>query len=655
LADTAVPVSAEWVVVAEPGAGRASQLAGLFTSAGFSVQIARNGDEIAPLLERVPPPALLVVQLNMPVVDGLKVLEGLLRSERKIPVLALTSVRKLRDAAVNLGVDVLSVMPSESSVLEVASTAARLLGRDSLRATRTRDRKTADRLSAFDFDASGSSIQRFATALAHDLTDAFETAFAVVGITAGGRTWVGLSAGPLAAPVSPTVRFLEWPLVKEACEGGELLIIPDLGSNAAFRPEPWPPAGTFRGVAVMPMTSRTGASIGAACLLEFGPLAMDAAKMTTFEARVRARTTEIERALETETVVHQMQTFRRQFESQRAEDDARIATLSHAALRDPLTGLFNRRGGEEALTREAARLQRTRSRASVLLLDIDHFKRINDTHGHAGGDRAIIEVGHVLQRLQRASDITVRWGGDEFLIVLPDNGEDGARIFGERVRAAVEASDFKEFGRLTVSGGAAEFQPGEKPSATVARADQDLFAAKAEGRNRVHRVSESHRAEHGGIDQAFPPAVQPRWTAEELAEMRRRRDRLPENRTAAPQTDGSPSRSADERRVEPVATRSPGPAVLPSTTPGVPPPGNRSGAAPPPPPLPSPPPSPPAAAAVPPAAIVEPPQEHAQEHELPDELADAPLLVPERSLWRWIVLGLLVAALIAGLVYAIAF
>ncbi len=490
LADTVVAVNAEWVVVAEPVATRASRLADLFKSAGFGVRIARNGDEIGPLLERVPPPTLLVVQLNIPVVDGLKVLEGLRRSERKIPVLALTSVRKLRDAAMSLGIDVLSVMPSESSVLEVASTAARLLGRDSLRATRSRESKTTDRVSAFDFDASGSSIQRFATALAHDLTDAFETAFAVVGITAGGQTWVGLGAGALAAPVSPAVRFLDWPLVREACEGGELLIIPNLGSNVAFLPEPWPPAGTFQGVAVMPMTSRTGRSIGAACLLEFGPLGLDATKMTTFEARVRAGIAEIERALETETAVSQMQTFRRQIETQRAEADARIAALSHLAVRDPLTGLFNRRGGEEALTREGARLQRTHSRSSVLLLDIDHFKQVNDTHGHAGGDRAIVEVAHVLQRLQRASDISVRWGGDEFLVVLPDNGEDGARIFGERVRAAVEAFDFKELGRLTTSGGAAEFQPGERPAATIARADQDLFAAKADGRNRIHRVSE---------------------------------------------------------------------------------------------------------------------------------------------------------------------
>src|SRR5260370_25945817 len=98
LADSVVAVNAEWVVVAEPVATRASRLADLFKSAGFGVRIAHNGDEIGPLLERVPPPTLLVLQLNIPVVEGMKVLDDLRRSERKSPVLALRSAPKLLDA-----------------------------------------------------------------------------------------------------------------------------------------------------------------------------------------------------------------------------------------------------------------------------------------------------------------------------------------------------------------------------------------------------------------------------------------------------------------------------------------------------------------------------------------------------------------------------
>jgi diguanylate cyclase (GGDEF)-like protein len=625
-AKTAVSVNTEWVVVAEPVATRAADLADLFKSAGFGVKVVRNGDEIGPLLERVPPPVLLVVHLTLPVVDGLAVLQQLVRRERKIPVLALTSVPKLREAAMNLGMDVLSVLPSESPASEVARTAARLLGRDSLRAVQTKDSKT--------LDANGSWIQPYVTNLARDLTDAFETAFAVVGVTVGGQTWCGVSARPPAAPVSPTVRFLEWPLVREASEGLELLVIPSLGNNAAFRHEPWPPAGTFQGVAVMPMISRTGSPVGAACLLEFGPLAMDAVRLQTFEARIRAATAEIEQRLEIETAVQEMQTFRRQVEGQRAEAEARIAALSQVALRDPLTGLFNRRGGEEALTREVARLQRTRSRSSLLLVDIDHFKRINDTHGHASGDRVISEVAKMIQRLQRASDISVRWGGEEFLVVLPDNDVDGARIFGERVRAAVEAIDFGELGHVTISAGAAELPPGEKPAETIARADHALYAAKADGRNRVHRPSERGRTAHGEVESV----VRPLWT--ELAEVRTRLERLPGARPAASETDASPDATQSERGAAPVAqvpsteppqVPSPGPAQTPSPEPAqVPSTGSAhvSSTGP---------------------DVMRPAS---------DSIADVdgePHVVPDRSRsrQRWVALGLLIVAIVAGGTYTI--
>src|SRR6202011_1104150 len=243
-----------------------------------------------------------------------------------------------------------------------------------------------------------------------------------------------------------------------------------------------------------------------------------------------------------------MQTFRRQMETERTEAEARIAVLSNIALKDTLTGLFNRRGGEEALTREVARLQRTRSRSSVLLLDIDHFKRINDTHGHASGDRVIVEVAQMLQRLQRASDISARWGGEEFLIVLPDNNVDGARSFGERVRAAIEAIDFGELGHVTISAGAAGFSPDEKSSETIANADHALYAAKAAGGNAIRLLREHGRTMNGGVEHALPP----QWTESELAEAHRRRERLSADRPEAPAAGASPDSDADGRPVAPV-------------------------------------------------------------------------------------------------------
>ena len=155
------------------------------------------------------------------------------------------------------------------------------------------------------------------------------------------------------------------------------------------------------------------------------------------------------------------------------------------ARTDPITGLSNRRGGEDVLDREASRAQRFGSRVSVALFDIDLFKQVNDRHGHAAGDETLRAVAQVLSNAVRGADVAARWGGDELLAVLPSTGLEGARSFGERVRAQVEALDPGLGHGVTLSCGIAELQPGEDPAEAVRRADVSLYAAKDAGRNRV--------------------------------------------------------------------------------------------------------------------------------------------------------------------------
>ena len=127
---------------------------------------------------------------------------------------------------------------------------------------------------------------------------------------------------------------------------------------------------------------------------------------------------------------------------------------------------------------------------SVLFVDIDHFKSINDTHGHAAGDTVLKQVSDVLRRELQATDLLGRYGGEEFVIVLPGRNGDDARQLGERIRAAIELVRLDVEGkaiRLTVSVGVATRLPMEtEPAAAVARADQALYAAKRGGRNRVN-------------------------------------------------------------------------------------------------------------------------------------------------------------------------
>lgn len=156
------------------------------------------------------------------------------------------------------------------------------------------------------------------------------------------------------------------------------------------------------------------------------------------------------------------------------------------AMTDTLTGLMNRRGVEEALVRELAHRDRSGGPLSVAIFDIDHFKRVNDTYGHGAGDAVIREVSRVIAGAVRATDIAARWGGEEFLVVLPGSDLQGARLLADRVRSRVEALDIPLVPRVTVSGGIARLEEGEATvDAAVARADTRLYEAKAAGRNAV--------------------------------------------------------------------------------------------------------------------------------------------------------------------------
>lgn len=169
-------------------------------------------------------------------------------------------------------------------------------------------------------------------------------------------------------------------------------------------------------------------------------------------------------------------------------------TLRTQSLRDPLTGLFNRRYLEESLARELQRCERRGLPLSVLMLDVDHFKRFNDTHGHAAGDALLSQVGRQIEAAVRAEDIACRYGGEEFTLVMPELDAAGACARAERIRRAVEVTTVQHLGQqlgpVTISVGIATFPgDGHAPDLLLQMADATLYRAKAEGRNRVLHVS----------------------------------------------------------------------------------------------------------------------------------------------------------------------
>jgi len=162
-----------------------------------------------------------------------------------------------------------------------------------------------------------------------------------------------------------------------------------------------------------------------------------------------------------------------------------LEQLEQAASTDRLTGAWNRRRFEEAVLPEIALAHRRRDSLALIMFDLDHFKRVNDTFGHGAGDRVLVETAQLVRLHLRASDALVRWGGEEFLVLAPATRLEGALALAEKLRAALAAFHFPDVGRVTMSLGVAEYSLGEGLAAWIERADKALYSAKAEGRNRA--------------------------------------------------------------------------------------------------------------------------------------------------------------------------
>lgn len=175
----------------------------------------------------------------------------------------------------------------------------------------------------------------------------------------------------------------------------------------------------------------------------------------------------------------------RQARALAAAKEDQIADLARLAIHDELTGLFNRRHFQERLHMEIQRAQRYGQNLSLGMFDVDWFKQINDTRGHAEGDRVLVGLGRLLRTVIRATDEAFRYGGDEIAILIPETSGPHALIMAEKVLRTVAAADFLDGHRVTLSGGIAEYRPAEEPAAFLERADAALYAAKRAGRNRV--------------------------------------------------------------------------------------------------------------------------------------------------------------------------
>jgi diguanylate cyclase (GGDEF)-like protein len=177
-------------------------------------------------------------------------------------------------------------------------------------------------------------------------------------------------------------------------------------------------------------------------------------------------------------------------DSRRSQEELKQANelLANHARIDYLTGIYNRRMFDGLMTAEIARSDRYNSSLSLIMMDIDYFKQVNDTLGHTAGDHVLHKIAELISGRIRNYDIFSRWGGEEFVIMAPKNDAFKAAELAEILREEIEQFDFGNGLTITISFGVTQYCYGEEPEEFVARADAALYQAKRNGRNRVEIV-----------------------------------------------------------------------------------------------------------------------------------------------------------------------
>ncbi|HUL93525.1 MAG TPA: sensor domain-containing diguanylate cyclase [Burkholderiales bacterium] len=238
----------------------------------------------------------------------------------------------------------------------------------------------------------------------------------------------------------------------------DVFVVPDASLDPRFANHPLvADQPRVRFYAGAPLVTPQGHALGTLCVADFVPRQLDSKQLETLRILARQAMCQLE--------------------------------LNLQAMRDPLTGMYNRRQLEESLHREVLRARRIGAPVGVMAIDVDHFKRVNDTLGHEVGDSALRGIAEELASCVREEDIACRAGGEEFVIILPGTGKTALRSRAEAVRRTIEQASIQAEGgtiKLTVSIGLASFPSyGDSGQAVLRAADIALYKAKAAGRNRV--------------------------------------------------------------------------------------------------------------------------------------------------------------------------
>ena len=306
---------------------------------------------------------------------------------------------------------------------------------------------------------------------------------AVITLIDRDRQWFKSAQGIEGSQTSREVAFCAHAIL----DPGTTMVVPDALADARFIDNPLVTgAPNVRFYAGAPLRAADGQPMGTFCVIDSKPRELTPAQRTALEAlsRQATRLMELHRiSQELRLQVEERGWYEQQLLHYQRELEHQNADLEEQSLTDPLTGLANRRAFSRTLDRAIVQARTLGNPLSVAIVDIDHFKSINDLHGHAEGDRVLQTLGAMLLSTEAARGRVARFGGEEFVRLLPERTLADAARESEYLREAVAAMPTGL--PVTISIGVAALQPEEDASSLLARADQALYKAKHEGRDRV--------------------------------------------------------------------------------------------------------------------------------------------------------------------------
>lgn len=484
------------ILVADDDPAVLESVTWLLQENGYEVVPANGGAACLEQLEHRAPD-LLLLDILMPDMDGCRLLERIKAEERwlDLPVLMLSAQPPEEASVRSLGLGAADFIRKPYRPKELlARVQAQLRTGALLRSTRQALHRTEEQLVRAQQDADS---RRTLVDILHEVTGdlsvtelfhllvrraarALEVSQCAVVLARPGETQ-GLVVAAYEQPgLQPrALELARFPELQEALQGGAPVLVEDVGTHPLYdgRRPAWGLDGedaSIHSIIALPFAIDPGQyGIFHVRRTEsqprFGPADLEFA-----QAVITAAVAVIQRAQVVESTM---------------ADNARLEQLAQT---DPLTQLLNRRALTERISAEMDRALRYDATLALLMIDLDHFKRVNDTHGHLVGDDVLRDMGRLLRDTIRGHDIAARYGGEEFLVLLPETDDAGAEAFAERIRLVVEAHPFAREAmaeplRLTASIGVAVFPAAriENVEDLFARADAALYRAKADGRNRV--------------------------------------------------------------------------------------------------------------------------------------------------------------------------